>query len=116
MKIGFSELVVVFVVALFVIGPDKLPEYARKLGEALRQFRKASNEMTKDLRESVIEPLEEAEKKSFFQTLNIVATPSQLDDLTLYSKYEADMFDINELQEIADYISLWCSRHKDDAR
>ena len=50
-------------------------------------------------------PLEEAEKKSFFQTLNIVAAP-----------YEVDMFDIDELQEIADYISVWCSRHKDGAR
>lgn len=59
-------------------------------------------------------PLEETEKTSLFQTLNIVATPSQLDDLTLCSKYEADMFDVDELQEIADYISLWCSRHKDD--
>ena len=50
-------------------------------------------------------PLKEAEKKSFFQTLNIVAAP-----------YEVDMFDIDELQEIADYISVWCSRHKDGAR
>lgn len=50
-------------------------------------------------------PLKEEEKKSLFQTLNIVAAP-----------YEADMFDVDELQEIADYISLWCSRHKDDMR
>mgnify|MGYP003418545874 CR=1 FL=1 len=50
-------------------------------------------------------PLEEAEKKSFFQTLNIVAAP-----------YEVDMFDINELQEIAEYISAWCRLHKEDER
>ena len=43
MKIGVWELLVVFVVALVVIGPDKLPEYAKKLGEALRQFRKYSS-------------------------------------------------------------------------
>ena len=30
MKIGMQELVIVFIVALIVIGPDKLPEYARK--------------------------------------------------------------------------------------
>ena len=62
MKIGVWELVVVFIVALIVIGPDKFPEYARKLGEALRQFKKYSSEATKEIRESVVEPLQEAQK------------------------------------------------------
>lgn len=62
MKIGFTELMVVFVVALLVIGPDKLPMYAKKLGEALSAFRKASDEMTRDLKESVIDPLDQAQK------------------------------------------------------
>ena len=30
MKIGFTELILVVIVAFVVIGPDKLPEYARK--------------------------------------------------------------------------------------
>ena len=46
MKIGLMELLVIFIVALVVIGPDKLPAYARKLGEALRQFKKYSSEAT----------------------------------------------------------------------
>ena len=62
MKIGFLELVVVFVVALLVIGPDKLPSFAQKLGKALQEFRKASADVTRDVRENVIEPLEEAQK------------------------------------------------------
>lgn len=62
MKIGFLELIVVFIVALLAIGPDKLPSYARKLGVALREFRKATADMSKDVRESVIEPLEEAQR------------------------------------------------------
>ena len=62
MKIGFSEIIIIFVVALIVIGPDKLPAYAKKLGEALREFRNVSNDLTKDLKETVIEPLEEAQK------------------------------------------------------
>ena len=62
MKIGFLELVVVFVVALVAIGPDKLPSFARKLGDALREFRKVSADVTKDVRENVIEPLEEAQR------------------------------------------------------
>ena len=62
MKIGAMELVVIFIVALLVIGPDKLPQYARKFGSALREFRKASSDVTKEIRESVIDPLEEAQK------------------------------------------------------
>ena len=62
MKIGAMELVVIFIVALLVIGPDKLPQYARKFGSALQEFRKASSGVTKEIRESVIDPLEEAQK------------------------------------------------------
>lgn len=62
MKIGIQELLVVFIVALIVVGPDKLPYYAKKLGEAFGQFRKYTEEATKDIRESVVEPLEEAQR------------------------------------------------------
>ena len=62
MKIGALELIVVFVVALLVIGPDKLPLYAKKIGAAMREFRKASQDVTQEIRESVIDPLEEAQK------------------------------------------------------
>ena len=62
MKIGFMELLLVFVVALLVLGPEKLPSFAKKLGAGLREFRKASGELTKELKENVIDPLEEAQQ------------------------------------------------------
>ena len=62
MKIGMQELLIVFIVALVVLGPDKMPLYAKRFGEALRAFKKYSSEATKDIRESVVEPLEEAQK------------------------------------------------------
>ncbi len=62
MKLGFGELLVIFIVALLVIGPDKLPEYARKLGAGLREFRNATSDVTQEIRESVIEPLNEAQQ------------------------------------------------------
>ena len=46
MKIGWMELLVVAVVALIVVGPDKFPEYAKKFGKFLREFRKMSSELT----------------------------------------------------------------------
>lgn len=41
----------IFVVALLVFGPNKLPELARGLGKSLAEFRRASN----DLRRSILE-------------------------------------------------------------
>ncbi len=40
-NLGFAELLVIVVVALFVIGPQRLPQIAQALGEAVRAFQKA---------------------------------------------------------------------------
>lgn len=61
MQIGIAELLIVFIVALFAVGPDRLPGYAKKLGEAVAQFRKYSEEATREIKESVVEPLEEVQ-------------------------------------------------------
>ncbi len=62
MKLGLTEILVILVVALLVLGPDQLPSYAKKLGNALRAFRDAANETTEGIRENVIEPLNEAQQ------------------------------------------------------
>ena len=53
--LGFTEILVILVVALLVFGPDRLPELARNLGRGLAEFRRASS----DLRRSVMEAAEE---------------------------------------------------------
>jgi sec-independent protein translocase protein TatA len=45
--IGVPELIVIFVVALVVFGPGKLPDFGKSLGEAIRGFKKAVNEPEK---------------------------------------------------------------------
>lgn len=40
-NLGFSELAVIGIVALFLIGPKRLPDVARALGEAVRAFQDA---------------------------------------------------------------------------
>ena len=40
-NLGLSELLVIFVIALLVIGPKRLPEVARGLGQAVRAFQRA---------------------------------------------------------------------------
>jgi TatA/E family protein of Tat protein translocase len=53
--LGFTEILVILIVALLVFGPDKLPELARNLGKGLAEFRRASS----DLRRSVLEAADE---------------------------------------------------------
>jgi sec-independent protein translocase protein TatA len=46
--IGMTELIVIFVIGLVVLGPKRLPELARSLGKSLAEFRRASNEMRRE--------------------------------------------------------------------
>jgi sec-independent protein translocase protein TatA len=48
---GGGELLIVFVIILLVFGPSQIPKMARGLGQALREFRKAQQEITDELRE-----------------------------------------------------------------
>ena len=47
--IGMPELIVIFVIALIIIGPKKLPDLARALGKGMAEFRKATNEIKSNL-------------------------------------------------------------------
>lgn len=43
--IGVPEMMAIFVIALLLFGPKKLPELGRTLGKALTEFRRAKNEL-----------------------------------------------------------------------
>ena len=51
--VGFPELVVILVVALIVLGPQRLPEVARMLGRAYGQLRRASEEFQHTIRQDL---------------------------------------------------------------
>jgi len=44
-SLGMQEIVIIFVLALIVFGPRKLPEIGKTLGKGLAEFKKASNEL-----------------------------------------------------------------------
>jgi TatA/E family protein of Tat protein translocase len=44
MNLGFSEMVFLFLLALIIFGPKKMPEIGRQIGKALNDFKRASNE------------------------------------------------------------------------
>ncbi|MBM3224454.1 MAG: twin-arginine translocase subunit TatB [Candidatus Tectomicrobia bacterium] len=51
--IGLPELVLILVVALVVLGPQRLPEVARMLGRAYGQLRRASEEFQQTIRQDL---------------------------------------------------------------
>jgi sec-independent protein translocase protein TatA len=51
--IGIPELVIIFVVALIIFGPRKLPELGRSLGKSIQEFKRASNELRSTLDEEI---------------------------------------------------------------
>ena len=52
-SIGMPELVVIFVIALIIFGPRKLPELGRSLGRSINEFKRASNELKSTLEEEI---------------------------------------------------------------
>ena len=62
--VGFPELVLILVVALIVLGPQRLPEVARMLGRAYAQLRRASEEFQNTIRQDLatIERQEDANR------------------------------------------------------
>ncbi len=52
-QLGFQELAVIFLIALLVFGPKKLPELGKSLGKGLREFKKATNELKSSWDEQV---------------------------------------------------------------
>jgi sec-independent protein translocase protein TatA len=63
-SLGAPEILVIFIVALIVFGPSKLPEFGKSLGEAIRGFKKAINEGEKTALENPQPPVKTAESSN----------------------------------------------------
>ncbi|HTR66244.1 MAG TPA: twin-arginine translocase TatA/TatE family subunit [Terriglobales bacterium] len=57
MNLGFPEMIFLFLLALIIFGPKKMPEIGRQIGRALNEFKRASNEFKAQI-ESEINQLE----------------------------------------------------------
>ncbi len=52
-SLGMQEIIVIFVLALIIFGPRKLPEIGKTLGRGLQEFKKASNDLKRTWEEEV---------------------------------------------------------------
>ena len=86
-SLGPAELILIFVVALLVFGPKKLPEIGRSVGKAIREFKKTSDE----IKWRIEEEIEASEVKDVAKTLETEAKEIK-DDL----KKELEKHDAGE--------------------
>jgi len=64
--IGMPELILILAIALIVLGPKKLPDLAKSMGRALREFKKATSEF----KESIAVDDELSDVKKAFDDIN----------------------------------------------
>lgn len=63
MSISLSEIVVVFVVALLLFGPEQLPQIARQIGKITGELRKATNAVRREWYNAVYPPAQEIRRE-----------------------------------------------------
>lgn len=72
---GMSEILVILVIALIVIGPKKLPEIAKSLGKAMGEFKRATND--------------------FKESISVTDPPPSYKPIDIYSKNRPEDVDIS---------------------
>lgn len=81
-SLGMQEIIVIFILALIIFGPRKLPEIGKSLGKGLQEFKKASN----DLRRTWEEEVQMEKEKESVDKLIKDATSDLLKDAPAGSK------------------------------
>ena len=90
--LGVPELIVIFVIALLVFGPKKLPELGKSLGKGLREFKRA----TEDIKSTWDDHIKDAENsiKDVKDTVTDATKDIKQDfkdmDIHLQAELEAD--------------------------
>ncbi len=76
MELGFPELFFIFVLALLLFGPRKLPEIGRQIGKALAEFKRAKNEFTAQIESEVRRLEDETNKILPAEETNVIQAPT----------------------------------------
>ena len=83
MDLGISELLFIFVLALLLFGPKKLPEIGRQIGKFLNEFKRASNDFRSQIEDEIRQlEITEADKRIAppppERTVSASATPAAM--------------------------------------
>lgn len=100
-NIGITELIVILLLALIVVGPERLPEIGQKLGQSLRKVRRAYDNLARDLGPE----LTSIQKTTQELRESVESVRSIPKDVVKTVVEAADLDDtIQELREVADSI------------
>ncbi|MCQ6279165.1 twin-arginine translocase TatA/TatE family subunit [Bacillus sp. EB600] len=61
-NIGVPGLILLLIVALVIFGPNKLPEIGRAFGKSIREFKKATEGLTDDIKAEIKEDSKEVKE------------------------------------------------------
>jgi sec-independent protein translocase protein TatA len=75
-SLGMQEIMILFVLALIVFGPRKLPEIGKTIGKALAEFKRASNELKQTWEEEVNLDKEKASLSEI--TKDVTVNPTEI--------------------------------------
>ena len=70
--IGMQELIVIFIIALIIVGPKKLPELAKALGRGFAEFKRAAN----DIRQTIDTEIQLNDQAPKMLNQNFLSPPS----------------------------------------
>jgi TatA/E family protein of Tat protein translocase len=89
--LGIQEMVFIFIFALIIFGPKKLPELGRTFGKGMAEFRRASNE----LKSTFQREMDNIERETKVDDARKAATDVKkaLTDATYYGDSEQDYYD-----------------------
>jgi len=96
--LGVPELIFIFLLALLIFGPKRLPEIGRTLGKGMSEFRKASNELTRSLNTELA--LDETPEPPVVRAnrMEPLRTPRTPD--TLYTPHAAEIAEVPAAESV----------------
>jgi sec-independent protein translocase protein TatA len=86
--LGWQETLVIFVLALLLFGPKKLPELGKTIGKALTEFRRASSDLKSNWEREMVNL--ERENESLKEATSSVA--KELNEITSSYAFESDSY------------------------
>lgn len=92
-----SEIIIVLLVVIIVFGPKKIPEIARGLGKGLNEFRKATDEIKKEItKENPIEKEVKNEVNEMTSDINKVVDVTTRSRRRIISQAEQEINDVTD--------------------
>jgi len=94
--VGMPELIIIFLIALIIIGPKRLPDLARALGKGLAEFRRATTELKASLDIDEVEEEMKGVKEELADSVSGLLDISEMEDKAQAEEYVAPVTEEQE--------------------